>query len=383
MTQYTYIDLDGNQLAEGPDYSGWETDYPARVNEDVFGQPANGQSWDFINLVWFYSKAALKDYSKNKRLSFAGPSITSHGITLFTDDNSVSIIADIAQHARLQDPTALRGFAGKTFFNSDILDMADTIVNYRQNSLDAEAVANAAIDLGSITTLAQIDSSFSSSISSPVSRAGLSDAYDLINGKVDKTVTINGHALSSNVSLGTSDLSDFSTATDARITTKINGLLNGADAAHDTFKELQDLMASDETTAAALATTVGGKVSQSTTVNGHSLSGNVTISKSDIGLGNSDNTSDVNKPISTATQTALNAKQNTLTAQAHIANASGAASTTQVTTYNTLSGLLGISAGLNDANAAQNDLATKYNDLAGKFNTLLAHLQTLEIQASS
>lgn len=37
---------------------------------------------------------------------------------------------------------------------------------------------------------------------------------------------------------------------------------------------------------------------------------NVTLSKSDVGLGNVDNTSDLNKPISTATQTALNAKAN-------------------------------------------------------------------------
>jgi hypothetical protein len=37
-----------------------------------------------------------------------------------------------------------------------------------------------------------------------------------------------------------------------------------------------------------------------------------TVDKSFVGLGNVDNTSDVNKPVSTATQTALNAKQNTL-----------------------------------------------------------------------
>lgn len=50
------------------------------------------------------------------------------------------------------------------------------------------------------------------------------------------------------------------------------------------------------------------KVSTSTTVNGHSLASNVTIVASDVGLGNVDNTSDLNKPISTATQNALNAK---------------------------------------------------------------------------
>ncbi len=39
-----------------------------------------------------------------------------------------------------------------------------------------------------------------------------------------------------------------------------------------------------------------------------------TLTKSDVGLGNVDNTSDADKPISTATQTALNAKENTITA---------------------------------------------------------------------
>lgn len=39
----------------------------------------------------------------------------------------------------------------------------------------------------------------------------------------------------------------------------------------------------------------------------------VTLTKADVGLGNVDNTSDANKPISTATQTALNGKQATIT----------------------------------------------------------------------
>jgi len=52
------------------------------------------------------------------------------------------------------------------------------------------------------------------------------------------------------------------------------------------------------------------------TLEGQSLlgPGNIDLTKSDVGLGNVDNTSDLNKPISTATQTALNAKENTITA---------------------------------------------------------------------
>lgn len=50
------------------------------------------------------------------------------------------------------------------------------------------------------------------------------------------------------------------------------------------------------------------KVDKTTKVNGHALSSDVTVSKADVGLGNADNTSDLNKPISTATQNALNQK---------------------------------------------------------------------------
>ena len=49
-------------------------------------------------------------------------------------------------------------------------------------------------------------------------------------------------------------------------------------------------------------------VPDSRTVNGHALTGNVTVSKSDVGLGAVDNTSDADKPVSTATQAALDAK---------------------------------------------------------------------------
>lgn len=55
-------------------------------------------------------------------------------------------------------------------------------------------------------------------------------------------------------------------------------------------------------------TAVSGYVPTTRTVNGEALSANIVLDKSDIGLGNVDNTSDINKPISTAVQTALNTK---------------------------------------------------------------------------
>ena len=65
--------------------------------------------------------------------------------------------------------------------------------------------------------------------------------------------------------------------------------------------------------AAKQATLVSG--TNIKTIEGQTLlgTGNIDLAKSDVGLGNVDNTSDANKPVSTATQTALNAKQDTLT----------------------------------------------------------------------
>lgn len=57
---------------------------------------------------------------------------------------------------------------------------------------------------------------------------------------------------------------------------------------------------------------LSGYVPTSRKVNGKALSADITISKSDVGLGNVDNTSDSDKPISTATQTALDGKENTI-----------------------------------------------------------------------
>lgn len=60
----------------------------------------------------------------------------------------------------------------------------------------------------------------------------------------------------------------------------------------------------DETNTEILAT----KVDKTTTVNGHPLSEDVTVTKADVGLGRVDNTPDAEKPISQAQQAALDEK---------------------------------------------------------------------------
>jgi hypothetical protein len=61
------------------------------------------------------------------------------------------------------------------------------------------------------------------------------------------------------------------------------------------------------------------------TIEGQSLlgAGNINLTATDVGLGNVDNTSDANKPVSTATQTALNLKQDTLVSATNIKTING------------------------------------------------------------
>jgi hypothetical protein len=104
---------------------------------------------------------------------------------------------------------------------------------------------------------------------------------------VPNTRTVNGHALVANVVVTPSDLTQDSTHRFA------------TDAEKSTWNAKQD----------ALGFTA---VPNTRTVNGHALNANVTVSKSDINLGNAEDTSDANKPVSNAQQTALNLKENTV-----------------------------------------------------------------------
>jgi len=99
------------------------------------------------------------------------------------------------------------------------------------------------------------------------------------------------------------------------IAAQIATVVNGAPATFDTLKEISDYIASDQTAASSLTTLVGTKLSSSTAASTYaplaspSFTGTVSgITKSMVGLGNVDNTTDALKPISEATQTALDAK---------------------------------------------------------------------------
>jgi len=100
-------------------------------------------------------------------------------------------------------------------------------------------------------------------------------------------------------------------ATTAYVKSVVSDLTNGAGAAYDTLKELQDLIIADEGAVSSLTTLVGTKAPIASPTFTGTVSG---IDKTMVGLGNVDNTTDAGKPISTATQTALDLKLASATA---------------------------------------------------------------------
>lgn len=91
--------------------------------------------------------------------------------------------------------------------------------------------------------------------------------------------------------------------------TKISELVDGAPEAMDTLKELADAIAQNSDIMSALQSAIGNKANEAE-LSGHISDTNNphTVTKEQLGLENVDNTSDIDKPISTAMQEALNDK---------------------------------------------------------------------------
>jgi hypothetical protein len=91
------------------------------------------------------------------------------------------------------------------------------------------------------------------------------------------------------------------------ISAAVTSLVDAAPTALDTLNELAAALGDDANFASTVTTSIGTKAPIASPTFTGTVSG---ITKSMVGLGNVDNTTDANKPISTATQTALDLKAN-------------------------------------------------------------------------
>jgi hypothetical protein len=113
--------------------------------------------------------------------------------------------------------------------------------------------------------------------------------------------------------VGLGNVENVDTTTTTNITDSVNKRFV-SDANLTTIGNQSGVNTGDETTASIQAKrplkTISGNTLEGT--------GNVALTKSDVGLGNVDNTSDVNKPVSTAQATAIALKQDTLVSGTNI-----------------------------------------------------------------
>jgi len=156
--------------------------------------------------------------------------------------------------------------------------------------------SDGSVELSSVSIT--VDSQMSSTSENPVQNKVITAA---LGGKVD---AVSGKGLSTNDFTNTyKDNVDANTT--ARHTHSNKSVLDATTASYTTAEQTK-----------LSGIEAGAEVNTVTSVAGKT--GAVMLAKADVGLGNVDNTSDLNKPVSTATQTALDAKQATLVSGTNI-----------------------------------------------------------------
>jgi hypothetical protein len=113
--------------------------------------------------------------------------------------------------------------------------------------------------------------------------------------------------LSYNDTSGAISVDTSTIATQSYVGTAISNLVDAAPTTLNTLNELAAALGDDANYASTISTALGLKAPLADPTFTGTVSG---ITKSMVGLGNVDNTTDANKPVSTATQTALDLKLN-------------------------------------------------------------------------
>ena len=183
----------------------------------------------------------------------------------------------------------------------------DTLLALKSNSASLASIATSGSynDLTNKPTIPTVPTA----VSAFTNDSGYLVASDIAN-KADKSELFSGSysdlinkptipTVPTAVSAFTND-SGYQTA--ANVTSAIQAVVGAAPAALDTLAEIATQLASDESAAAALVTTVYLKAPLASP----NFTGTViVISKAMVGLGNVDNTSDTDKPVSTAQAAAI------------------------------------------------------------------------------
>jgi hypothetical protein len=134
---------------------------------------------------------------------------------------------------------------------------------------------------------------------------GTNNKYFTDERAQDAVGNVVGTGLSYNDTTGAISVDTSTIATQSYVGTAVSNLVDAAPTTLNTLNELAAALGDDANYASTISTALGLKAPLADPTFTGTVSG---ITKSMVGLGNVDNTTDANKPVSTATQTALDLK---------------------------------------------------------------------------
>ena len=307
--QYVGIKKTTNTLTAGDENSG---DFRKR-----FEVKTDGDIYSYNTSNAYHTKLAFTNASgSNKTVTV--PSIT--GTVVTTGDSQTVATGMIADNAvTLAKTTGVQGSLTFGISNTNAVKIDNNSVQsgdyakFTGSGLEGKSITEIKSELGLVkgdVGLGNVDNTADSA--KPVSTAqqnALNLKANLNNPTFTGTIAIPNisnletavAANTAKVGITTSQANDITSAknrtdvlTDTYIegkaAAKIDALLGADSNAIDTLAQLEDYLL-DSSVSGGLIQSLAGKVATSTTVNGHALSSNVTVTKSDVGLSNVDNDS--------------------------------------------------------------------------------------------
>jgi len=307
--QYVGIKKTTNTLTAGDENSG---DFRKR-----FEVKTDGDIYSYNTSNAYHTKLAFTDASgSNKTVTV--PSIT--GTVVTTGDSQTVATGMIADNAvTLAKTTGVQGSLTFGISNTNAVKVDHASVQngdfarFTSSGLEGRSIAEVKSQLALVkgdVNLGNVDNTADSA--KPVSTAqqtALNLKANLDNPTFTGTIAIPNisnleTAVATNtakIGITTAQANDITSAknrtdvlTDTYIegkaAAKIDALLGADSNAIDTLAQLEDYLL-DSSVSGGLIQSLAGKVPTTTTVNGHALSSNVTVTKGNVGLGNVDNDS--------------------------------------------------------------------------------------------
>jgi len=180
---------------------------------------------------------------------------------------------------------------------------------------------------GTLATQEHVASELGTHAADTTSVHGIADTADLATKAYADTAASNAvstslgtheadtlavHGITNTADLATKSYADTAVSTHSSDTTSVHGITDTADLATKSYADTAVSTHSSDTTAVhgitdtSLLVTIAG----SQTLTNKTITAPLGLVKSDVGLGNVDNTADASKPVSTAQQTAIDLKAN-------------------------------------------------------------------------